>query len=102
MKYGLTNIKYGKIAGIFSEFPEIEKVIIFGSRAVEKYQNGSDIDLAIIGNNIDFSLLVKIHSKLEELPYGYTYDLINYHKIKNYALKEQIDKNGLVFYLKTA
>lgn len=38
---------------IFSAYPEIEKVIVFGSRAMGKEKPGSDIDLAISGFRSD-------------------------------------------------
>ncbi|WP_204226487.1 nucleotidyltransferase domain-containing protein [Clostridium botulinum] len=44
------DIKY--INEVLDKFEEIEKAIIFGSRAMGNYKKGSDVDIAIIGKNV--------------------------------------------------
>jgi len=39
------------------QFSEIEKAVIFGSRVKGNYKPGSDVDIAIWGNDISFSTL---------------------------------------------
>lgn len=54
------------------QFPEIEKAAIFGSRAKGTYKPGSDLDIAIWGDDISFSTLSRLHAILEEespMPY---------------------------------
>ena len=45
MKYGLSDRTLQKIRDVFSHYPEVEKAILYGSRATGDYRNGSDIDL---------------------------------------------------------
>ena len=45
MKFGLDDGTYEKIVRVFSTYEEIEEVIIYGSRVLGTYKNGSDIDL---------------------------------------------------------
>ncbi|WP_414646601.1 nucleotidyltransferase domain-containing protein [Clostridium tetani] len=57
---------------MISGFDEIEKAYIFGSRAKGNYKPGSDIDIAIYGENINLDILSKLNSILEEkspMPY---------------------------------
>lgn len=83
------------------QFPEIEKVIIFGSRAMGNFKPGSDIDLAIFGKHIDFKLTSHLHSKLnEELPIPYYFDVINFNSLNNNDLKNHILKKGIVIFEK--
>ena len=45
MKYGLQDKTIDAVCGILRTFPEIERAILYGSRAKGTYKNGSDIDL---------------------------------------------------------
>jgi len=47
--YGLKDIHIKKIHAVFSIYSNIEKVILYGSRAKGNYRIGSDIDLVLIG-----------------------------------------------------
>ena len=48
--FGLYPNSYKQILSIFQKHENIEKVIIYGSRAKGNYREGSDIDLTILGN----------------------------------------------------
>lgn len=45
--YGLLDKDINYIINTLIRFPEVEKAIIFGSRAMGNYKKGSNIDLAI-------------------------------------------------------
>jgi len=45
MPYGLRKNIIEKMDTVFAKYPQIEKVILYGSRAKGCFQNGSDIDL---------------------------------------------------------
>lgn len=100
MEFGLTEERYRRITGVLSQFPEIEKALIYGSRARGSYRTGSDIDLALIGDAVTFDLILRIAAALEELPYLYSYDFVDYARLRNQAFKEEIDRDGKVFYEK--
>lgn len=100
MKFGLNKSEQEQIYKIFKSHPEIEQVLIFGSRAMGNYRTTSDIDLALKGN-INFDLAAKIKYQLEEettLPYFF--DVVDYQHIKDKELKKQIDLYGKAFYQK--
>jgi predicted nucleotidyltransferase len=98
MNYGIEDKLIQSIIQIFYKHKEIEKVIIFVSRAKGTYRNGSDIDLAIIGD-IDIQNLNLISIELDNLESPYTFDLCNYNKINNLELKEHIDRVGKEIYI---
>lgn len=101
MKFGLkeNDIKY--ILKILENFPQIETALIFGSRAKGNYKLGSDIDIAIVGGDIDFDVIANVHYLLEEeSPMPYMFDIVNYNKLENIKLKEHIDRVGITIYSK--
>jgi predicted nucleotidyltransferase len=60
MKFGLSDTVVQELQDVFRRYANIEKVLIFGSRSKGNYHSGSDIDLAVIGKNIDYRLLLDI------------------------------------------
>jgi len=53
MSFGLSNKTLTYIIDNMKEFREIEGVKIYGSRALGNYKRGSDIDLALIGEDVN-------------------------------------------------
>ena len=51
--FGLIERDIEYIVKAMKKFNEIEKAIVFGSRAMGNYKKGSDVDIAIIGDGID-------------------------------------------------
>lgn len=98
--FGLPQRCIQDIRSVLKAFPSVERALIFGSRAIGNSRPGSDIDLALFGENISFDDLMTINARLEQLPFAYTYDVIVYDQIKNPAVKAHIDDFGLNFYEK--
>lgn len=102
MNFGLRESDLEYIVNVISRFDEIEKASIFGSRAKGNYKPGSDIDIAIYGENISFDILSKLNSILEEKsPMPYFFDIVDYSHLKHRELKEHIDRVGKVIFCKT-
>ena len=99
--YGLKNIQLKKIQLVFANYSGIDKAIIYGSRAIGNYRDGSDIDLSLFGKTIDLSKLLKIENELDDLLLPYKIDLSIFHKIENIDLIEHINNVGMLFYKKT-
>ena len=96
---GLTDAELEILRGVFARFPQIEEVILFGSRAKGTHRPSSDIDLAIKGKEITLDTLAKLRYILEEetnLPYFF--DVVVYDKIENVELKMAIDGGGASLY----
>lgn len=100
IQFGLSTDRYERIVGVLSRFPSIDEVIIFGSRALGTYAPASDIDLALKGRNIRHADILKLRGLLDDLPYGYEYDVLDYKNIVLPELKEHIDQFGISFYSK--
>ncbi|MCP4251817.1 MAG: nucleotidyltransferase domain-containing protein [Candidatus Scalindua sp.] len=95
--FGLPQTTIDLLRGYFSHIPEIEKVVIYGSRAKETYERGSDIDFAFFSHSEE-DLTGKLLVELDELSTPYLFNVTNYYKLKHQELKEHIDRAGIVFY----
>ena len=98
MKFGLSDTVIKELQDIFRRHANIEKVLIFGSRSKGNYRPGSDIDLAVIGKNIDYSQLLDILCEIDELELLYSIDLLDYQKKVGTPLGDHIDRVGQVFF----
>lgn len=96
MPFGLSDGVIEKMQQVFAQFPNIEQVLVFGSRAKGNYKEGSDIDLALKGTALNLQTLQSLELKLDELYLPYKIDMVIYDTIANDALKEHIDRVGIV------
>lgn len=86
---------------IFATYPDIEKVILYGSRAKGTYRQGSDIDLCIEGPLLDLTKLLAIENSIDDLLLPWKIDLSLKHQIDNQDLLDHINRVGAVFYGKS-
>lgn len=98
MQYGLSDSTIEKIRGVLSAFGKIDKAILFGSRAKGTYKPGSDIDLAVFGNNIGLEEHNSLANLLDDLLLPYKIDVIVYTRINSEALKVHIARAGKLFF----
>ena len=95
---GLKNAAIEKIRAVFDLHPEVKKVILFGSRAKGNFKPYSDIDLTLVGTELNLTIQQKIESELDDLLLPYKFDLSIYHQIQNKALIEHIQRVGKPFF----
>ncbi len=98
MKYGLSQKNIAQIQAVFVRFPQVEKAVLYGSRAKGNFKTGSDIDLTLHGKDLTLKILYKIEMALDDLLLPYTIDLSVFEKLTNPAFIEHIQRVGLVFY----
>ena len=96
--FGLKASIISQIIDVFSNYPDIEKVVIYGSRAKGNFRNGSDIDLTLVGDNLTYELLNRIETQLDNLMLVYTIDLSLFKYIDSPELIDHINRVGKVFY----
>ena len=100
MKFGLNDSTVKKIHHVFNSYDQVDKVIMYGSRAKGNYRTGSDIDLTLFGENLDQKLCAEIADDLDELLLPYMIDLSIFEQLKHFDLKQHIERVGQVFYQK--
>lgn len=98
LNFGLPPKTIDCLITYFKSKTDIEKVLIFGSRARGNFRNGSDIDFAIWTDNHEY--FYRIWGELDELPTPYKFDVIDYKVLSHEGMKNSIDKDGIIFYEK--
>lgn len=96
--FGLPQRTITELLKYFRAKPEIEKVVIFGSRAKGNYKNGSDIDFAIWTDN--HKTFFRYAGELDELPTPYKYDVIDFKELSHEGMIKNINQYGKLFYEK--
>lgn len=85
------------LVSVFRRHPEVEQVILFGSRAKGTASPASDVDLAITG--IEDPLKAEsLAGELDELPLPYRFDVRSLKAITHAPLREHIERVGIVIY----
>lgn len=98
LNFGLPPKTIDCLMTYFKSKTDIEKVLIFGSRARGNFRNGSDVDFAIWTDNHEY--FYRIWGELDELPTPYKFDVIDYKVLSHEGMKNSIDKDGVIFYEK--
>jgi len=99
MKFGLKEIAIEKICGVLAKHPQVDKAVIYGSRAKGNYKNGSDIDLTLYGGeDLTQKVLSKILNEIDDLPLPYTIDLSIFNDLSDPDFIDHIRRVGIVFY----
>jgi len=96
--YGLTDRSYNELMLILASVPEIEEVIIFGSRARGDYSRASDVDLSIKGKDFNRHTLARLNDMLYESHIPQIFDTHIYAKITNPQFKANVDNEGKQLY----
>ena len=100
MKYGLSDKAIAQIQAVFAAFPEVDRAVLYGSRAKGNFKRGSDIDLTLYGRGLSLKTLHKIESDLDELLLPYKIDLSIFEQIADPEVIDHIHRVGVVFYEK--
>ncbi|MBI2748249.1 MAG: nucleotidyltransferase domain-containing protein [Burkholderiales bacterium] len=98
MKYGLPEHMVEKMCAVFARHPEVERVVLYGSRAKGNYKPGSDIDLTLFGAGLTRQLCAAIDDELDDLLLPYSIDLSVFTELKHPELEAHIERVGQVLY----
>lgn len=101
LRFGLKEPIIEKIHSVLARYPQVEKAIVYGSRAKGTYKNGSDIDLTLCGGaDLTLDVQHRIMEELEEMLLPYTIDLSIFPNISDPDVIEHIRRIGITFYEK--
>ena len=82
-------------------FPEVDKLVLYGSRAKGNFMRSSDVDLAIYGKDVTERLSWQFQNVLfEGLSLFRLVDVVAPDHLPNPRLVEEIEKYGVVLYEK--
>lgn len=94
---GLPEDAIRKICEIFRDYPQIHRVILYGSRATGTYRRGSDIDLCLQARSLGFTDLMAIENRIDDMLLPWKVDLSLWHQIDNPSLLDHIRRVGVTF-----
>jgi len=97
-RHGLTDKAVAQIAGALARFPAVERAVLFGSRAKAMHKPGSDIDLALVGDALDWRTLGRIDDALDDLLLPYRFSLLIYGKNTDPEIAAHIERVGVRFF----
>ena len=84
-----------EILEIIRKNKKIGEVILFGSRAKGNFAPGSDIDLALKGQEITLNDILDLYADLDTLDLPFRFDLVIYNRIKEKSLLDHIERVGI-------
>ncbi|MFL9811802.1 nucleotidyltransferase domain-containing protein [Stutzerimonas sp. VN223-3] len=97
-RFGLPARAIDKLNDVFQGWPQIQRVVLYGSRAKGNFQAGSDIDLTIEADALSLSQLLALENQIDELLLPWMVDLSLKRHIDNPALLDHIRRVGVPFY----
>ena len=97
-RFGLPEEAIQQIQEALALYPEVEKAILYGSRAMGTFKPGSDIDLTLVGEKLTHNHLLGIMSDLDDLLLPWLIDLSLYADLDLSGLREHIDRVGQPLY----
>jgi predicted nucleotidyltransferase len=98
MKYGLRQHTVDQICAVLAQYSQVERAVLYGSRAKGNYKPGSDIDLTLFGTGLTPRLCASIAEALDDLLLPYTIDLSLFAQLQHPELEAHIQRVGQVFY----
>lgn len=96
-RFGLSQEVIDKIKSVINKYPQVQRCIVYGSRAKGNFKPGSDIDLTLEAPSMTLSELLKLESEIDDLLLPYKVDLSLKHQIDNQELLEHIERVGQEF-----
>jgi predicted nucleotidyltransferase len=97
MGFGLPDSILENLQDVFKRFSNIEKVILYGSRAKGNFRQGSDIDITLYGN-LNTRELLLIDLEIDSLLLPWIFDISLFSKLYNKNLIHHIERVGKVIY----
>ena len=98
MTDGLKSEHRRAIIETLSANPKVERIVLFGSRAMGTFTPTSDIDLALYGDDLTLSDQAALAEAMAELSIPQRVDILIHHRIENRALREHIRKHGVEWF----
>lgn len=99
--FGIDQKRIAILKDIFENYPEVSRVLVYGSRAKGNFDDRSDLDLVIM-DDIERKTLGAIWMEINSSDFPLTVDLQVWRDIKNEDLKSHISRVGLSLFKESA
>jgi hypothetical protein len=99
--FGLREQEVRIIREVLAKYDAVQEALVFGTRAKNDCKCSSVVKIALKGENVTQSLAYDIAYDLnEETLIPYCFEVICYNLLKTERFKDEIEKEGIVFYEK--
>jgi predicted nucleotidyltransferase len=98
LQFGLSPRIIADLHAVFAQYPHIQQVRLFGSRATTHYHPAADIDLVVDAPDMPNHEWSALWNAIDELPLAFMIDLVHYDTITNAAFRAQIDATAVPFW----
>lgn len=100
--HGLPAATVEKITTVLARFPEVDRALLFGSRAKGTHKHGSDIDLAIVGEHLDWRMVGRIYDALDDQLLPFRFSLVTYGPTTDPDVAAHIARVGITLFERAA
>ncbi len=98
---GLKERELKEILNILASFDNVERAIVYGSRAKGNYKPFSDIDLTLCGDGLTQTDVLRIADRFEDSNLPYLFDISDFSKLTNPDLIDHIERRGITIFQNT-
>ncbi|MCY4006786.1 MAG: restriction endonuclease subunit S [Rhodobacteraceae bacterium] len=78
----------------------VERAVLFGSRATETFTSGSDVDIALFGDELTTADHARLVAAMDKLNVPQRVDLLLYDQVENAALRDHLRQDGIELFRK--
>ena len=98
LSFGLSAEILDELKQVFSRFPAVERVLIYGSRARGDFRPSSDIDLLVIAPTMASLEFSQLWMALDDLPIIFRLDVSLLQEVDHQQLKRNMLTDGVTLY----
>jgi predicted nucleotidyltransferase len=99
-RFGISDQVWRRICEVFEAHPQVEEVLLYGSRAKGAHRDASDIDMVLKGDELSLTDQFRLETELDDLLLPWHIELCRYHAIQDEAFRREIDRWGQSVYRK--
>lgn len=91
---GIPEALRARVCSLLSTDTRVQSVLLFGSRALGTWREGSDIDIAVSGSGLDRTDVWNWKSRLEDDVFPWSLDIVLVDNRTDRHLREHIERVG--------
>jgi len=97
--YGIRPFSWQRLQLVLTETAQVQRAVLFGSRALGRARNGSDIDLVLQGPAVTAKVALDVSGRLNERePLPYEFDVLSWNTVESPELRDHVERVGKVIF----
>jgi predicted nucleotidyltransferase len=99
---GIPEVDSQRLLELIRSHPHVQKVVLYGSRALGRQRAGSDIDICLLAPSMALGELLELGAELDDLLLPWQIDLQLRHLIAHEGLLAHIERAGQLLWERSA